>query len=237
MCVSLIAHPHLACQQVFMYHAHMPIYDDPNGDNWRYENWRGHDDAARMVTMVPVDFLLTEEGAAPSRLRVDNGSTGFFAGKEFRFFYEFSIANGESAWIKVVVPTDSTAKFQDISVDEGGVRFRVWSGSTEIGPFFEPASPTGGYFSLNQAAQDKYGYVRQSSVLVGGNGAALTDGTVSEIVRVVTSGASGHRSTVGSGSIAERGIPAGTYHLQLENIASSGIATGVYGFVLEERAP
>ncbi len=216
---------------------HMPIYDDPNGDNWRYENHRGNDDAARMVTMVPVDFLLTEQGAAPSRLRVDPGSTGFFAGKEFRFFYEFNIANAQSNWIKVVVPVDSTAKFQDLSVDDGGVRFRVWQGNTEQGPFFAPSSPTGGYFSLNQSAQDKYGYVRQSSVFIGGNGAALTDGTVSEVIRILTASGTGQRTTVGTSGIAERGIPAGTYYLQLENIAATGAATGVYTFVLEERAP
>jgi len=127
-------------------------------------------------------------------------------------------------------------KLQSIEVDEGGVRFRAWRGATDVGPWAAPASPLSGFFNSNPAAQAQYGYVGQTVVTIGGNGAATTgSATVAEIARVATSGSTAQRVTVGSTSISERGILAATYYLQLENIASSGAARGVYNFILEER--
>ena len=127
---------------------------------------------------IASNIQLTDSDANIGRLPVDVGSTGFFAGREVRFFYEFSIPTGESRWLRIVAP-DVILAHQIISV--------------------------------------------------------ATDGTVSEIARVRTSGATAQQVTVGLSSPSERGIAAGTYHLQLENI-SNATATGVYNFVLEERS-
>jgi len=209
---------------------------EKEGDEYRYTRWNAHTDVTGVSIAMPPDFLLTEGPDFPSRLRVDTGSTGFFAGKEFRFFYEFNIASGQSAWVKVVTGVDSTLKLQSIEVDEGGVRFRAWRNATDVGPWVAPASPLSGFFNSNPAAQLEYGYVVQTAVSIGGNGAATTgSATVAEISRVATSGSTAQRSTVGQNSISERGILAATYHLQLENIAGSGAARGVYNFILEER--
>lgn len=181
------------------------------------------------------DYLLTEGSEAPSRLRVDVGSTGFFAGKEFRFFYEFNITSGESAWVKVVVNTPSTLKFQWFSIDDGSLRFRAWRDATEVGPFSAPASPTSGLLNRNPEAQAEFGYVGQNVVTIGGDGAATTgSATVSEIVRLVTSGATAQQISVGNTATQERGISPATYFLQLENVGN-GACQGVYSFVLEER--
>lgn len=169
------------------------------------------------------------------RIQVDEGSTGFFLGREFRFFYEFNISNAQSAWVKVDVGVNSTLKMQSLTVDSGGVRFRAWRGGTENGPFSAPAGPSSGWFNLNPPAETEYSYVGQNAVTIGGNNAVDTDGTVAEIVRVLTAGATAQKTSVGFSGQKERGIAAGTYYLQIENIASSGAATGVYDFVLEER--
>ncbi len=213
----------------------MTIYDDPLGDGFRYVNHRGHDDSARMVTMLPVQILMTEGPDGNPRIRTDNGSTGFFAGREFRFFYEFNIASAQSAWVKAILPVDCVLRLENIEVDTGGVRYRSWRDATDVGPWVAPASPTGGYLSRNPWAQAASGYVQQTSAEVGGNGAATIVGaTVSGIVRLLTAGATAQRTSVGFADQQERGVSAGTYYIQLENIAGSGAAEGVYTFVLEE---
>ncbi len=170
------------------------------------------------------------------RTPVDVGSTGFGLGQEFRFFHEFNIPNGESRWVRVIVPVDFTLKLQTFTVDQGDLRFRAWRGSTDTGPWTAPASPASGYFNRNAMAATERGYVQQSIVEMGGNGAAGEDGEVSEIVRLRTAGATAQQVTVGSTITSERGVPAGTYFLQLENIAGSGATQGVYVFHLEERS-
>lgn len=184
----------------------------------------------------PMGAILTVPDGRFGRTPVDVGSTGFFLGQEFRFFYEFNIPNAESRWLRVIVPVDFTLKLQTFTVDQGALRFRAWRDSTDTGPWSAPASPTSGYFNRNPSAATEIGYVQQSTVELGGNGAAGTDGTVSEIVRVRSAGATAQQATIGQNVISERGVPAGTYYLQLENIAGSGSTLGVYVFNLEERS-
>lgn len=183
---------------------------------------------------IASNIQLTDSDANIGRLPVDVGSTGFFAGREVRFFYEFSIPTGESRWLRIVAP-DVILAHQIISVDAGAIRYRAWRDATDSGPWAAPASPTSGLFSSNPIAAAEYGHTTETTVEIGGNLAVATDGTVSEIARVRTSGATAQQVTVGLSSPSERGIAAGTYHLQLENI-SNATATGVYNFVLEERS-
>ena len=66
------------------------------------------------------------------------------------------------------------------------------------------------------------------------SGGTVTGGTVVEVVRVVAANSTAQQSTVGGSVADERGLPAGTYHLKLENI-SNGAAKGVYSLFWEER--
>lgn len=189
-----------------------------------------------MYNGVPSTVNLTYPDAQVGRTPVDVGSTGFFAGQELRFFYEFNIPNGESRWVRATLPVNSTLKAQAGQVDQGFLRFRAWRGATDNGPWSAPASPTSGVFNRNQVAATRMNYTIQSTFEIGGDGAADEDGEVSEIARIKTANATGQIATVGQTITSERGIPAGTYYLQLENLAASGATTGVYYFSLEERS-
>ncbi len=62
-----------------------------------------------MTYTVP-DFgpndLLTSSAESFRRVRVDPAQTGFFEGREFCSFYEFSIASGNSVVLKFSCPVD-----------------------------------------------------------------------------------------------------------------------------------
>ena len=189
----------------------------------------------RSVADLATNIPLTSGDRTIGRLPVDVGSTGFYAGREFRFFYEFDIPSGESRWVKATIPS-CNLRLQTIEVDSGALRYRAWRGATDVGPWVAPASPTSGVFNRNPIDAAIHNYTLQSVIEIGGNGAATTVGaTVSEIARVRTSGATGQRTTVGENISMERGVLEGTYYLQLENI-DTGAAVGVYSFVLEERS-
>ena len=178
--------------------------------------------------------LLTSDKIGARRVQVDVGSTGFSLGQEYRFFFELDIPVGESRWVRVTAPINFILRAQNAAVDDGALRFRAWRDATDVGPWAAPASPTSGWFNRNSVAQDKFGYVGQIVVEIGGDGAALEDGTVSEIARIKSAGSTAHQATVSGSAGGERGVPAGTYYLQLEN-TGTGSLTGVYGFIIEER--
>ena len=62
----------------------------------------------------------------------------------------------------------------------------------------------------------------------------LSGGTIVETIRVVAASATAQNRTVSSGGQTERGLPAGTYHLRLQNIGNGNV-TGVCSLVWEER--
>lgn len=166
---------------------------------------------------------------AQSRIAVDPGGTGFFEGRNFRISYEFDIATASSAWLKFSSPIDFILKLQSLSVDTGAIRFRAFRDGADSGGWEEI-----GMFSMNFTAEAaKYGYVRQATVANTGTLSPTSPATETIIVRA--SGATAHRNSVSADVGGERGLPAGSYFLQFENIAGSGNATGVYDLIWEER--
>ena len=175
----------------------------------------------------PAD-LLTSDRERFRRMRVDVGQTGFFEGREFRTFREFSIASGASLFIKFTSPVDFVLFEQSLTVDAGAVRFTALTGATEATPF-NTALPVIG--KNRMAARPEPFYVAQVAVSADG---AVTGGTAVEVFRVLSSNATAQQSTVGGANQSERGLPAGTYYLRIENIGN-GAATGVYSLFWEER--
>ena len=65
-------------------------------------------------------------------------------------------------------------------------------------------------------------------------GAGFSGGTLVDVDRLKAAQATSGKQTVGGTDSDERGLPAGTYHLQFSNPGSSA-AIGVYKLFWEER--
>lgn len=187
-----------------------------------------------MTWTVP-DFgpndLLTSSKEGFRRLRVDPAQTGFFEGREFRTFYEFAIPSGQSVTLKFSSPVDFILFQQRLTVDAGGIRLTAITGATEATAFATPL-PVIGKNRMAARRQHPGGYYAAQATV--SNGGTITGGAIVESVRVVTSGATAQQATVGGQTSDERGLPAGSYYLKLENL-SNGTATGVYSLFWEER--
>lgn len=177
----------------------------------------------------PSADLLTDGGYGPNRrLRVDIGQTGFFAGKEFRTFREFSIAAGQALTLKFVVPINVILEQQGIELDSGSLRITNSVGGTPGGTFSETLPVLG---KNNMSERPTPLYTPQVVVTAGGT---ITGATALDVHRVVAATATAQQSTVGNIVGDERGIAANTYHVTYENFGS-GAATGTLWFIWEER--
>lgn len=181
--------------------------------------------------------LLTSPREGTRRVQVDQGSTGFFENREFRFFREMTIPVGESRWTRVTIDPGNFGiilKLQRLSVDAGAVRFRAWRDTSPVGlTFAVPESPLSGLFANNNL-ESAPSWDARTVVENAPENAAPVGGVVAESIRVRSSGATAQQSSVGQSVIGERGIGPGVYHLQFENI-SNAPATCVYELIYEDR--
>lgn len=178
------------------------------------------------VDLSPDLYTSSTEGFR--RLRVDAGQTGFFEGREFRTFYELNIATGSSAYIRFISPVDFIIFEQSLTLDAGGIRFTALTSATPSGTYSVNLPVIG----KNRMASRKTPYYTPQATLA--TGGTATGGTVVELFRVVAANATAQQQTVLGAASTERGLPAGTYYLRLENIGNSA-ATGVYSLIWEER--
>lgn len=145
--------------------------------------------------------LLTDGQGPNQRLRVDVGQTGFFSGREFRSFKEWSVATTETYIVKYVSPVDVII-FEAIANGEAGsIRIENVFGGTEGGTFSEvlPIYSTNGMSEKPQPP-----YAAQVSLTAGGT---LTGGLTTDVVRVKTSDNSNFGGSIGGNFGAERGAP------------------------------
>lgn len=179
--------------------------------------------------------MYTSNAEGFRRIRVDTGQTGFFTGREFRTFFEFSIPAGQVQVLKFVSLVDFILFEQSLSVDAGGIRFQALTGATEVVTFNTPLPVIG----KNRMAQRQSPYYTPVNTVTThatpvALGSAVTGGTVVENFRVVAANATAQQTTVSGGAQSERGLPAGTFYLRLHNFGT-GTATGVYSLFWEER--
>lgn len=175
----------------------------------------------------PSHDLMTDGGYGEyRRLRVDVGQTGFFAGREFKTFYEFAIASGASKVIKVVAPIDTIVQAFGIELDLAELRVELVVGGTEVGTF-GTALPTFKTNSMSTASN----YVGQVTMAVGGT---HTGGTVVELLTLL-SGANANKAVASSASEeSPLGFAAGTYYIRLIN-TDGNTASGIFKARWEER--
>lgn len=172
--------------------------------------------------------LYTSDIEGYRRLRVDTGQAGFFEGREFRTFLEVNIPAAGSVYVRFTSPKDFIIFEQSLTLDAGSVRFTALAGATSTGTYATPLPVIG----KNRMDERLFPYYVPTVTLA--TGGAATGGTIVELFRVVSSNATAQQRTVLGAESTERGLPAGTYHLRMENIGT-GAATGVYSLIWEER--
>lgn len=178
------------------------------GGPFRKETAMGDGSHAQTVIAHPPFELLTDGGGPNQRIRVDVAQTGFFAGREFRTFKEWTTATTATYVIKAVVPLDIILFELNVQPDEGAVRVETLVGGVEGGTFDEslPAFSTN---TMTEKPQPPY--VNQVALTAGGT---LTGGTLLDPLRAKTSGNSNFASSVGA-TAAERGVGPGTYYFRI----------------------
>jgi hypothetical protein len=187
---------------------------------------RGDGTHAERVEAYPPAKLMTDGDGAYARMRVDVGQTGFFAGREFRSFYEFSIPSGQTRVIKVVAPINTIVQTFGVDLDLAELRVELRAGGTEGGTFSTsiPSLPANGMSSGS-------GYTGQVTMSTGGT---HTGGTVYDLL-ILYSGANANKAVASSATEAlPQGFPAGTYYISLQN-TDGATATGIFRARWEER--
>lgn len=178
------------------------------------------------VEAYPPIKLMTDDNGPYSRIRVDVGQTGFFAGREARTFYEFSIASGATQVIKVVSQTDTIVQVFAVELELAEIRVELVVGGTEGGTF-DTALPIFKTNTMSTASD----YTPQVTMNRGGT---HTGGTVVDLLTAV-SGANPNKSVASSASEnLPQGFAAGTFYIKLIN-TDGATATGIFRARWEER--
>ena len=185
---------------------------------------RGDGTHAERVEAYPPAKLMTDGDGAYARMRVDVGQTGFFAGREFMAFHEYSIPSGQSVAIRAISTVDIFLMKFGIDNWSGDTRLELVSGGTVTSPFVNDIS----VLRTNQTTGPDYSYTTHVDM---DNGGVVTGGTLLDVLQAN----SGNKAAaVGSGSDDPIGMPSGTYYMRLIAIGN-GTSTGVFKARWEER--
>lgn len=191
---------------------------------------------------MPYGYLLnvtSDLGSGYDRLRVDVGQTGFFEGREFRSYFEFStdagtsLAVGATRYFKFSSPVEFILQQQSLFIDTGGVRFQIFIGSTDGGGW-SPIPVIGKNRSATRRDFPNEGfYAAQATFSTGGS---FTGGTEVDILRARTSSQNVNASNIGVFGDDERYLPAGDYFMKMAPLAGvNDTSQGIYSIAWEER--
>lgn len=178
-------------------------------------------DADGSMTQGFPNKFYTDNDGAHARLRVDQGSTSFYAGKEFRTFQKFVIAAGGTVTIRAVTPIDLILLNVSLAVEDAPIEMLLKVGGSATGPW--TAMPT---IRKNLMATAPV-YASQITLEYDG---VFTGGTTIDILRAPAGNKSSTQTPIGS----ERGIAAGTYYYVLTNVGNQP-ATVIFSGEWEER--
>lgn len=179
---------------------------------------------------LPLPAMADGSTEQTARLKVEDAPVCFAEGRQFRISYPFTITEAPVV-VKVSSPIDFILRTQTLAVNAGGVEFNAFRDTqvTESTPFTDEVPVFANNFQ--STALD---YTRQIDILNGGT-ITVGEGEVSvETIRVITSGATAQRTTVGGAVQGFRGLAAGDYYLVFSKIGE-GNAAGVYTLLFEER--
>ena len=181
---------------------------------------------AERVEAHPPVKLMTDDNGEYSRLRVDVGQTGFFAGREARTFYEFSIASGATQVIKVVAPTDTIVQSFSVETFLAEIKTELVVGGTEGGTF-TTALPIFKTNTMSTASS----YTPQVTMNRGGT---HTGGTVVDLLISISGDNANKAVSTGAAEEYPQGFSAGTFYIRLTN-TDGATASGIFRARWEER--
>ena len=181
---------------------------------------------ATRVEAYPPLKIITDDNGEYSRLKVDVGQTGFFAGREARTFYEFNIASGATQVIKVVSPTDTIVQQLSLDLFLAEIRLELAVGGTEGGTFDTPLP----IFKTNTMSTAS-SYTPQVTMNRGGT---HTGGTIVDLIQTITDTNANKATPAGASEESPQGFAAGTFYIRLIN-TDGATATGIFRARWEER--
>ena len=163
-------------------------------------------------TGTPASDLLTDGGfGASRRLRVDQGQTGFFAGRMFRSFLDTGVpVAGPPLSFRITSPVDFILWSNEIILTQGAVKLELFTGSTPSGSWVQ--APIIGVNRMISRPQPYY-----VSAVTLESGGSFTGGTMVDPIPVRTPGGNQNADNVG-GSASERGLPPGVYYGRISTL-------------------
>jgi len=184
---------------------------------------RGDGTHAERVEAYPPAKLMTDDDGPYSRIRVDVAQTGFFAGREFSTFYDFSVPNNQIRVIRVTAGVDTILQEFGFELDTAKIQLELYAGGTATGPLDVnlPILKTN-----NTSSASSY----TSNILMKDNGTGFSGGQLVNIFRVDSS----MKGVANISSDNPFGFGIGTYHIVFRNIGSSA-ANGIFKARWEER--
>lgn len=233
---SRVGFPIKAGQSATISRGSIPVWiasDSSSNGNFIVQQIRGTGTTGQILPVIAVQFpedLLTKGEEGFRRLRIDAAQTSFFRGRQFRSYLEFSVASGTTQIIKFTSAVDFVLFDQTLTVNDGDCRFAAITGASDATAFNTSISVIGKN-RMAIGSNRESNYASQVTLATGGT---ITGGTEVEVFRVKTASATAQQSTVGGSQESERGLPAGTYYLKLQNMGA-GTMTGVYYLWWEER--
>lgn len=181
---------------------------------------------AERVEAYPPKVLMTDNDGAYARMRVDVGQTGFFAGREFRTFYEYSIPTGETRVIRLIAPINTILQMIEFELELAELRVEIRVGGTASGTW-ATTLPILAANSMTSASS----YAPQVTMATGG---AHTGGTVIDLYKLY----SGTNQNKAQGEHIDDANPQGfaptTIYISMQN-TDGATATGVFRTRWEER--
>lgn len=163
-------------------------------------------------------------------MRVDVAQTGFFLGQQGRVHKELSIPAGQSITFKFSTAVNTIIMANQLALDSGSVRMRIYTDGTPSGAFTETLTPI---LQNRMTSRPLDVYALQNTMQ---SGAVTISGAVPEdTVRVVAASATAQQSSVGGSQDDVRGIPGNfVVYYELTNIGNN-TANGVWRYIWEER--
>ena len=162
-----------------------------------------------------------------NRIPVEEFSSGFFAGTQFRTFKEITLAAGASIVVRMTRTVNMRIDEFSLSVNDGIIRCEVYRGATPSGSW-STALPVIPKNEMSLRPLPLY----TSGVTID-SGGSITGGTLYDLIIAKTSGAVAQASTVGSTGMDHLGVPIGSAYYKFSNPGSSS-ASGIFVAQWEE---